>query len=86
MQDKEDVIFQRNLILYSLMHILTFMMQLEKSLALACEQAEGTTQSLKYQISELKSHLSLEKNERSQEASNNQVILRYSNLINSFML
>jgi len=49
---------------------------LEKSLALACDQAESTNQSLKHQLSELKAHLSLEKNERSQEASNSQVIMR----------
>jgi len=54
---------------------------LEKSLAVACEQAESTMMSLKNQITELKSHLLLEKTERSQEALNNQVILRYSNQI-----
>nr|CAG4634729.1 EOG090X04IO [Alona affinis] len=49
---------------------------LEKSLAAACSQADSNSQSLKQQLSELKSSLSLEKAERGRESANNQVILR----------
>ena len=50
--------------------------QLEKSLAAACSQAESATQSLKQQLTEVKSSLTSEKTERSRESANNQVIYR----------
>nr|CAG4646187.1 EOG090X04IO [Macrothrix elegans] len=49
---------------------------LEKSLNAACSQAESASQMFKQQLSELKSSLSVERAERSKEATNNQVILR----------
>ena len=59
--------------------------QLEKSLAAACSQADSNNQSLKQQLSEMKSSLSLEKAERGRESANNQVILRYYLLLQQFI-
>jgi hypothetical protein len=53
-----------------------YSVQLEKSLAAACSQADLTTQTLKQQLSEVKTQLSLEKSERGKELAKNQVTVR----------
>jgi hypothetical protein len=76
MQEKEDVCIQKSLFFQLLTLISIYSFQLEKSLAAACSQADLTTQSLKQQLSEVKTQLSLEKSERGKELAKNQVTVR----------